>query len=268
MKELSRKQGRGFTLIELLVVIAIIAILASLLLPALARAKSAAHSAKCKSNVRQLNLALKMYVDDTERYPTYWHALNPSPFPNRFAGWFDLLPPYAGSSWTNALFRCPAYKGMLSIPNMQQTAANPMGSYGYNASMIAPRSGFGFLPLQWVHESSVLVPSDMIALGDANLWVTTGGGEYIPGSFEFFEKPKTGPYIFGRGIIDKASYEFQSSQPDYQERLLKAVRQRHGGQHNISFADGHIEGIKFEKLIERSDSALRRWNINHEPVPD
>jgi prepilin-type N-terminal cleavage/methylation domain-containing protein len=58
---------RGFTLIELLVVIAIVAILASLLLPGMARARDGAHRVVCQSNMKQLMLGWMLYEEETDR---------------------------------------------------------------------------------------------------------------------------------------------------------------------------------------------------------
>ena len=90
----------GFTLIELLVVVAIIAILAALLLPALSKAREKARQAACLSNLKQMGLALILYVQDNDdRFP--WGSTN-----SRNTGqWWAELNDYLRN---NKVFKCPS----------------------------------------------------------------------------------------------------------------------------------------------------------------
>jgi prepilin-type N-terminal cleavage/methylation domain-containing protein len=121
-------QRWAFTLIELLVVIAIIAILASLLLPALSQAKATALSTKCKSNLRQIGLALNLYTADFQKYPLC--ATIDQTRPGLVTSLWDAkLLPFASNS--RELFVCPADKlAPKWTNNVLRPQRNP--SYGYN----------------------------------------------------------------------------------------------------------------------------------------
>ena len=164
----------GFTLIELLVVIAIIAVLASLLLPALARAKASARSAQCLSQARQLGLAVGLYADEnTDEFPRSQH----SAFAHGQLVWARAVAPQLGSSilaWTNLL------PGLYHCPCDRRTAK--LG-YGLNVYFeLGPNDDYPGSPRTWRRSTSIPRPADTVLFAEtasdadhimAHFWSTT-----------------------------------------------------------------------------------------------
>lgn len=128
----------GFTLIELLVVVAIIAILAAILFPVFATARESARSTACLSNMRQIGLALGMYVNDYDecfpdrrdlKIPTSLRPWAPSwPPSDPRCGWAAVvLNPYIKSS---GLFTCQSGIGKFS-GRQQVLESTPFGTTTY-----------------------------------------------------------------------------------------------------------------------------------------
>src|SRR5687768_5264620 len=101
-----RRKPNAFTLVELLVVIAVIAILASLLLPALASAKKRARATQCVNNLKQIGTGAQMYAHDND------NILQLDPLIPGSESWASILFTNVGLS-QREMFLCPSYKPFL-----------------------------------------------------------------------------------------------------------------------------------------------------------
>lgn len=250
---------RGFTLIELLVVIAVIAVLASLLLPAAARAKFLGHNTRCKSNLRQIQTSLLTYSASDGSFPLAYN------FPNV---WWTLLAPASSPSETTQLggvYRCPFQKPILarriegSGSLGSSTNVIPWSSYGYNAFGAGSHmDGWGLggryelnVPPRPTKESEILRPADMIAAAD--------------GFTRSMDAKTDGRQNAGvDAILSRWAVYYAADLPAKQQPTFKAHRARF----NRVFVDGHIESESFAKLPKLNAEYISRWNKDALPHTD
>jgi len=249
--------GRAFTLVELLVVIGIVAVLISILLPALSRARQSGYTVKCLSNLRQLGTATVMYVNDHKQwlpYPTSTHGEQML--------WYTALDRYLQDVVSNnrtgvarersysAYKQCQVWDtfGRGAGTGNQDELKEWARTYKMNSHLraIVPErpnpSDATKKTYRWnARATMVSEPARTVMYGDGTSFDTTGElpGQFDSGEFsmEVNDKTQAGPAI------------------------------RHQGGANVVFVDGHAETVKLP-TIKRAirgypDVVVESWEAEY-----
>jgi|SRR5579884_1024752 len=285
------RHKNAFTLIELLVVIAIIAILAAILFPVFAQAREKARATSCLSNVKQVDLAFQMYLQDyDEDMMPHWNNVSGDPKAPQYE-WPMLIQPYI-KNWQ--IFHCPS-------------SSDPGGVWGggpnawYGNWMWDSSIGYNYLGLsiwydctftQGVALAEVASPASTIAFVDSAFQNSPPGGtESYPTNAEqgfsdinapaqyaailpathtctWVNQIPLGPH--GNGGWDWTLTPVNPSQPNFTGWTIN----RHSQGENVGWVDGHAKFMRMSQLwagtnfgpnvaeanVQVTDSTKYLWN--------
>ena len=249
-----RTDRRGFTLIELLVVIAIIAILAAILFPVFAQARSKARQSSCLSNMRQLGTSMRMYAQDYDERHVYlwweWHiGLHPY-----IKNWDIFICPqssaprprlveYTAADGCRANDDAPGSLLVGTFPtnapanvtarNCNKPAPRIYGHYAKNEELIA---NYGYYRTTYSgqehNEAHWDTTADIIIVAEARA-ATEGVPEFLRS-------------VFGTSTLPFDLYPYIEPGGTNWNEVFLMLSDRHSGGQNCVFGDGHAKWGRYE----------------------
>jgi len=242
--------ARGFTLVELLVVIGIIALLISILLPALNKARAQARTVACQSNMRQLGITLTAYALQHKGrtlpvWPWSWHpALSQNYVWD--VGYQEFLYPWIKNK---DVYRCPDRPDRSWVTRPRADVSTEGGfatDYAYNETGWSGSPFEGYLcdgrPIAKIRRSS-----EKVWLAEASNLAPERNGWQVSYSVDGFDGPNPRPdqRLTWKNFYNAPGCQFHSA----------VEKERHGKGNNCLFFDGHVELVR--------DSWGYQWRVEH-----
>jgi len=220
---------RAFTLIELLVVIAIIALLISLIMPALTGAKRQANNVGCVSNLRMIGMAANMYASDHQQfYPSAWDASTNYNFA-------DYLQPYLPQNIANNqnIWICPGG----ALPTVMTSGTVQIGNFIGTYSLHNRLARYLSSPSSAIPRTRIPRQSEVILIGDGCQSWPDGRSEAA-----FWDPGLPGMYSETGALTTLPS---KGPGPDVDNWSGDGwLRYRHNGGVNVVMVDGHVTNLK------------------------
>ena len=229
------RHSKAFTLVELLIVIAIIALIAGILMPSLARAKTIARMVTCQNRLHQWGSAFALYAADNNGFYPHIDGLDRDKGPADWFGWVDVLPAIIGGKpWRDhAVWHRPGRGTFFQCP----------------AARLGPDSQYGYQPRRNGYFSYAM--NSCLEL-DEDCWRAEGdGGKPMPSFLQtdLIVAPQQVVLLFDQLLDTQFGYGGQSAYPTAGKycgsypKAFSARHARHGGElgGSILFCDYHVE---------------------------
>lgn len=256
----TQQRTNGFTLIELLVVVSIIALLISILMPALSRAREQANKVVCMANVRRLAISMQLYLDDNgdvfppDRVRDSSMSIQTGPWVREKPRWIWFLNEGMGfvinpykyqtqEAFQEALemdndhFICPSFKHADYLNNIRN------GAYGFNfqyLSSLRPHADDAGKYANFPNKASTIrKPAQTIVFADSR-------GAGIPhGEHAYLVDPPKMGYSRGAGFFSPKDKKIV---PTGGAKHYSPADTRHLGVANVAFLDSHAESMDYEQM--------------------
>ncbi len=234
------RHDRAFTLIELLVVVAIIALLISILLPSLGKAREQARTTICANGVRQWGMALQYYENDYTYFLPYEGATSSAATITDNGAWYNALPPYVSAPRYYLI-----YPGLTA--RLGTTATDPDTGMTYTITN-SPSANAGGFKNSWIW----YCPTQIINTKNSGSGLNSfhyGMNAVLNGSTAFGGNGNT-KYV-KMSLIDQPTFTpfiFDSS-ANMPSIVPSDASNRHNGKTNMLFLDQHVETLYASKVI-------------------